>query len=130
MLQHRFPNILKKEYIDRTYGFYERYGGLTIFVARFVPVVRTFAPFLAGVGSMKYPKFLAYNVIGAVAWSLSVVLAGYLLGQFTIVQQNLNLLIYVVIAATVGTVVVIGAMILQSRKLSAAADDTDDKGGN
>lgn len=128
VLQRRFPNILKKEYIDRTYGFYERYGGLTIFVARFVPVVRTFAPFLAGVGSMKYPKFLAYNVLGAVAWSLSVVLAGYILGQFTIVQQNLNLLIYVVIAATVGTIVVIVGMILSSRKQQASCTDPDDEG--
>jgi membrane-associated protein len=126
VLQCRFPNILKKEYIDRTYGFYERYGGLTIFVARFVPVVRTFAPFLAGVGSMKYPKFLLYNVIGAVAWSVSIVLAGYILGQFSIVQQNLNLLIYVVIAATVGTIVVIAGMILSSRKQQSSCTDPDE----
>lgn len=107
VLQCRFPNILKKEYIDRTYGFYEKYGGLTIFVARFVPVVRTFAPFLAGVGSMHYRKFLSYNVLGGVVWSVSIVIAGYLLGTLPIVQENLNLLIYVVIAATVGTVIVI-----------------------
>jgi len=114
VLQCRFPGILKKEYIDRTYGFYERYGGLTIFVARFVPVVRTFAPFLAGVGSMKYPKFITFNILGGVVWSVSIVSAGYLLGTLPIVQQNLNLLIYVVIAATLGTIIVIIAGIVSS----------------
>jgi membrane-associated protein len=114
VLQCRFPNILKKEYIDETYRFYEKYGGLTIFVARFVPVVRTFAPFLAGVGSMDYRKFLFYNVLGAVAWTFSIVLAGYFLGTFTIVKENLNLLIYLVIVATVGTIIVIIWGILSS----------------
>jgi membrane-associated protein len=114
VLQCRFPNILKKEYIDETYRFYEKYGGLTIFVARFVPVVRTFAPFLAGVGSMDYRKFLFYNVLGAVAWTFSIVLAGYFFGSFTIVKENLNLLIYLVIIATVGTIIVIIWGILSS----------------
>jgi membrane-associated protein len=107
VVQKRFPNILKKEYIDRTYGFYERYGGMTIFVARFVPIIRTFAPFLAGVGSMEYKKFLIYNVFGGVAWSLSIVLAGYFFGTFAIVKENLNLLVYAVILVTLATIVVI-----------------------
>jgi len=107
VLQCRFPNILKKEYIDRTYGFYERYGGMTIFVARFVPLVRTFAPFLAGVGSMEYRRFLIFNVVGGVAWSLLIVLAGYFFGTLPIIKQNLNLLIYLVILVTAATIVVI-----------------------
>jgi membrane-associated protein len=107
VLQCRFPNILKKEYIDRTYGFYERYGGMTIFVARFVPLVRTFAPFLAGVGSMEYRRFLIFNVVGGVAWSLLIVLAGYSFGTLPIIKQNLNLLIYLVILVTAATIVVI-----------------------
>ncbi len=114
VLQCRFPNILKKEYIDETYGFYEKYGGLTIFVARFVPVIRTFAPFLAGVGTMEYRRFLFYNILGGVVWSLSIVLAGYFLGTLTIVKENLNLLIYLVIIATVGTIIVILAGIISS----------------
>lgn len=60
----QFPTLVKQEYIDRTYVFYERYGGSTIFIARFVPVVRTFAPFLAGIGSMNYKRFLFYNILG------------------------------------------------------------------
>lgn len=107
VLQCRFPNILKKEYIDRTYGFYERYGGMTIFVARFVPLVRTFAPFLAGVGSMEYRRFLIFNVVGGVAWSLLIVLAGYFFGTLPIIKQNLNLLIYLVILVTAATIIVI-----------------------
>jgi membrane-associated protein len=114
VLQHRFPNILKKEYIDRTYGFYERYGGTTIFVARFVPVVRTFAPFLAGVGSMEYRRFLCYNVLGGVVWSLGVVFAGYFFGTLPIIKQNLNILIYLVILVTIATVIVILAGIISA----------------
>jgi membrane-associated protein len=107
VLQCRFPNILKKEYIDRTYGFYERYGGMTIFIARFVPLVRTFAPFLAGVGSMEYRRFLVFNVVGGVAWSFLIVFAGYFFGTLPIVKQNLNLLIYLVILVTAVTIIII-----------------------
>ncbi len=114
VLQCRFPNILKKEYIDRTYGFYERYGGMTIFIARFVPLVRTFAPFLAGVGSMDYRRFLIYNVIGGVTWSVCVVLAGYFFGTLPIVKQNLNLLIYLVILVTAATIIVIIAGLISA----------------
>jgi membrane-associated protein len=82
----RFPGLVKQEYIDRTYGFFEKYGGAAIFVARFVPVVRTFAPFLAGVGSMKYSRFLFYNILGGITWTISILLAGYYFGTLSIVQ--------------------------------------------
>ena len=96
----RFPSLVKQEHIDRTYVFYEKYGGLTIFVARFVPVVRTFAPFLAGIGSMNYKRFLFYNVLGAVSWTLLVVLGGYYFGTFTVVKENMNVLIFLVFVVT------------------------------
>jgi len=92
----RFPTLVKQEYIDRTNVFYEKYGGFTIFIARFVPVVRTFAPFLAGIGSMHYKRFLFYNVLGAVSWTLLVVLGGYYFGTFSIVKENMNVLIFLV----------------------------------
>ena len=110
----RFPNLVKREYVDRTYGFYEKYGGTTIFVARFFPIVRTFAPFLAGVGSMQYRRFLFYNVLGGTAWTLFVILAGYYLGAFSVVKENMNLLIIGVLAVTAATVLVIAAGILSA----------------
>lgn len=103
----RFPTLVKKEYIDRTYMFYEKYGGATIFVARFVPLVRTFAPFLAGVGTMHYRRFLLYNVLGAVCWTLALFLGGYFFGQFTVVQENMSLLILFVIILTSVTLIYI-----------------------
>jgi len=103
----RFPTLVKKEYIDRTYQFYEKYGGATIFVARFVPLVRTFAPFLAGVGSMHYPRFLFYNLLGAVVWTTGIVLAGYYLGSFTVVKENMSLLIIAVLALSAVTILFI-----------------------
>ena len=103
----RFPTLVKKEYIDRTYTFYEKYGGATIFVARFVPVVRTFAPFLAGIGTMHYPRFLFYNVLGGVFWAVVVIMAGYYFGSFTIVKENMSLLIIAVIALSAITILFI-----------------------
>jgi membrane-associated protein len=118
----RFPSLVKKEYIDRTYGFYEKYGGATIFIARFVPVVRTFAPFLAGIGSMDYRRFLFYNVLGGVAWTLVVVLGGYYFGTIPVVRENMSLLIFLVILVTAGTVfAVIAGLVsahLEKRKAS------------
>ncbi|MFZ0006220.1 MAG: VTT domain-containing protein [Methanoregula sp.] len=103
----RFPNFVKKEYIDDTYAFFEKYGGTTIFVARFVPVVRSFAPFLAGVGTMEYHRFLFYNVLGAISWTLTVVLAGYYLGKLPVVRENMNLLLLFVFVVTAGTILLL-----------------------
>ena len=104
VFQRRFPEIIRQEYIDRTYDFFERYGGVAIFVARFVPLVRTFAPFLAGVGTMCYRRFLLYNLLGAVAWSAVLVLGGYFIGTIPVVNEHLNLLIYGVLVLTGGSV--------------------------
>jgi membrane-associated protein len=84
---------LKREYLHRTRRFYQKYGGVTIIIGRFVPVIRTFAPFLAGVAGMRYRRFLAYNVIGGVAWIAVLVYAGYLFGNIPWVKQNLSLLV-------------------------------------
>jgi membrane-associated protein len=87
--ESRLGRWLKPEYMDRTHRFYEKYGGFTIIIGRFVPVVRTFAPFLAGVGQMRYRKFLAYNVIGGTAWVGLLTYAGYLFGNIPWVKNNL-----------------------------------------
>ncbi len=83
----------KQDHLRRTQGFYDRYGGVTIIIGRFVPIIRTFAPFLAGVAGMTYRKFLSYNVIGAVLWISLLVYAGYLFGNIPWVRQNLTLIV-------------------------------------
>lgn len=84
--------------LDMTHAFYERHGGKTIIIARYVPLVRTFAPFVAGVGRMSYPRFLAYSVFAAMLWVLSLTYAGYFFGNIAIVRENLTLVIFGIIA--------------------------------
>jgi membrane-associated protein len=85
--------FLKREYLQRTQQFFDRYGGKTIVLARFVPIVRTFGPFLAGVGRMNYALFARYNILGAVLWIVSCVLAGYLFGNIPVVKDNFTFVI-------------------------------------
>lgn len=92
---------LKKEYLDRTHAFYEKHGGKTIFLARFVPIVRTFAPFVAGVGEMSYRHFAAYNVIGAVTWVGVFISAGYFFGEIPLVKNNFELVVLAIILVSV-----------------------------
>ena len=93
--------FLRKEYLDRTHAFYEKHGGKTIILARFVPIIRTFAPFVAGVGAMSYPKFIVYNVVGAVLWVGLFVLGGYFFGNIPVVRKNFTLVILAIIAISV-----------------------------
>jgi membrane-associated protein len=89
--------FLKREHLDRTQAFYERYGGKTIIIARFVPIVRTFAPFLAGVGQMNYRHFAAYNVAGAILWVAIGVYAGYLFGELEFIKEHFSLVIVAIV---------------------------------
>ena len=88
----------RKAHLQRTQAFYDKYGGVTIIIGRFVPIIRTFAPFLAGVAGMRYRRFLAFNVVGAIAWITSLVYAGYLFGNIPWVKDNLA---YIVVAIVV-----------------------------
>jgi len=97
MVRGENPRLLKKEHLDRTHAFFEKYGGKTIIIARFVPIVRTFAPFVAGIGAMTYAKFLAYNVVGGLAWVAICVSAGYFFGGLPIVKNNFSLVILAII---------------------------------
>src|SRR4030043_1929583 len=87
--------FLNKEYLYRTHRFYEKYGGKTIILARFIPIIRTFAPFVAGIGSMTYRRFILYNISGGIAWVVIFVLGGYLFGNIPVGKQNFSLAIYV-----------------------------------
>jgi len=93
--------FLKHEHLAQTQAFYERHGGKTIVLARFVPIVRTFAPFVAGVGKMNYPQFLYYNVVGGLAWVLICTLAGYFFGNVPIVKKNFELVVVGIVLISV-----------------------------
>ena len=89
--------VLKQEYLDRTHRFFERHGGKTIIITRFAPIVRTFAPFVAGAGGMSYGRFQAYNVTGGIAWTASFLYGGYFFGNLPFVKQNFSLVILAII---------------------------------
>jgi len=90
--------FFKKEYLDRTHAFYEKHGGKTIIIARFVPIIRSFAPFVAGIGRMSYGRFLAFNVVGGVGWVVLLVGAGYFFGTIPVVQENYSIAVLAIIA--------------------------------
>jgi membrane-associated protein len=93
--------LLKKEYLIKTQNFYEKHGGKTIIIARFIPIIRTFAPFVAGVGTMRYAKFIAYNLIGGFIWVFLFTLLGYWFGNIPIVKENFSYVIIVIVGLSV-----------------------------
>ena len=97
IMHGRLSGLVKGEWIQYTQEFYARWGGATIVVARFVPYVRTFAPFLAGIGNMHYRWFLAYNIIGGIIWTFGLVLGGYIIGNIPVVQDNVGVLMWFVL---------------------------------
>ncbi|MEO8631635.1 MAG: VTT domain-containing protein, partial [Betaproteobacteria bacterium] len=98
--------FFKKAFIERTHGYFERYGGRTIIIARFVPIVRTYAPFVAGIGRMDYGRFLMFNVGGAVLWVALLGYAGYFFGNIAIVQKNLTLVIFGIILLSIAPAII------------------------
>ena len=98
--------VFKREYLDKTHAFYEKYGGKTIILARFVPIVRTFAPFVAGMGDMHYGRFIRYNIIGALMWVGLLTYAGYFFGELPVVKNNFGLVVIGIIVVSVLPMVV------------------------
>ena len=97
VFQYKKSRFFNPEHLMRAHKFYEKYGGKTIIIARFVPIIRTFAPFVAGIGSMSYGRFIAYNVIGGLAWVLICVFAGYFFGNLPLVKKNFSLVIMAIV---------------------------------
>ncbi|MGW8249032.1 MAG: DedA family protein [Anaerolineales bacterium] len=116
--------FLKKQYLDRTHEFYEKHGGKTIILARFVPIVRTFAPFVAGVGAMTYGRFLLYNVIGGVAWVGLFTFLGYFFGNLPFVRNNFSFVVVAIIIISVipGVYEFLKARAESSAKVKATLD--------
>jgi membrane-associated protein len=115
--------FLKKEHLDRTHAFYEKHGGKAIIFARFVPIVRTFAPFVAGIGAMTYSKFILYNVVGGLLWVFMFTLLGYFFGQQEFVKHNFEYVVIAIVAISVLPMVwEFAAEKRRSRKAPAGAD--------
>jgi membrane-associated protein len=93
--------FLKKEYLEKTQNFYNRHGGKTIIYARFIPIIRTFAPFVAGIGTMTYLRFATYNVVGGIAWVVSFLLLGYYFGGLPIIKDNFTYVIFAIIIVSI-----------------------------
>ncbi len=108
--------FVKKSHLDKAHQFYEKYGGKAITIARFVPIVRTFAPFIAGIGEMKYTRFLRYNFVGAVLWVGSMSIFGYFFGNIPVVKENFSLVTLGIIALSIVPVVVEFAKVKFARK--------------
>lgn len=111
----------KREYLERTHQFYERHGGKTVFLARFIPIVRTFAPFVAGVGEMTYGRFLTYNVVGGFVWTAGFLSLGYFFGNIPFIREHFSLVVVAIILISVAPM---GVEVITSRRraLRAAAD--------
>jgi membrane-associated protein len=105
-LSAKFPRIIKPEYLKKTHAFYEKYGGETIIITRFVPIVRTFAPFVAGIGHMKYLKFTAYNVAGGLLWVAILLYGGYWFGGLKFVKEHFAIVELAIIILSVMPMVI------------------------
>jgi membrane-associated protein len=115
-------SFVKREHLDQTQEYFKKYGGFTIVIARFIPFIRTFAPFLAGIGKMSYRWFLSYNIIGGVLWISAFSLTGFFFGSLPIVKENFSLLVYAIIGISLLAVASVILQIIRSAKADACKE--------
>lgn len=120
-------SFVKTEHLDRTREYFDKYGGITIVIARFIPFIRTFAPFLAGVGKMSYRWFLTYNVMGAFLWVCAFTLAGFFFGSLPIVKENFSLIVYAIIGVSLLAVASIVLNVIRHPGMQKSAADSEKK---
>lgn len=125
VLRGPLSRFIKQKHIDTTHAFFEKYGGKTIIMARFVPIVRTFAPFVAGIGAMTYRKFLLYNIVGGIAWVAICLYAGYFFGRLDYVKNNFELVVLAIIFISILPGII---EFWKHRRLSRAAAASPDVG--
>ncbi len=101
VLCYENSRLFNKAYLERTRAFYDRHGGKTLIIARFMPILRTFAPFVAGIGRMRFPRFISYSVLGGLLWVSSFVLGGYFFGALPVIKDNLTLFIFAIIGLSI-----------------------------
>ena len=118
LFQKSNSRIFRREHLDRTHEFYERHGGKTIILAKFLPIIRTFAAFVAGIGKMRYSRFLLFNVVGATGWVTSMITLGYLLGNIPVVRRNFQTFVIAIIVVSLLPAV---SQALKARKKAPAA---------
>jgi len=116
-------SFVRTEHLEKTQEYFQKYGGITIVIARFIPFIRTFAPFLAGVGKMRYRWFFTYNVIGGCLWIVAFTLAGYFFGGLPIVKENFSLVIYAIIGISM---LAVASIIIQMFRHNTTCDNTAD----
>ena len=100
LLEHTSPRFIKHEHLEKTHAFYAKHGGKTVIFARFLPIIRTFAPFVAGIGTMNYRHYVMFSIIGGVSWIGSLILAGYFFGNIPVIKDNLTLMILVIVVVS------------------------------
>ncbi|PIV47678.1 MAG: hypothetical protein COS20_03615 [Gallionellaceae bacterium CG02_land_8_20_14_3_00_60_115] len=100
LLEHASPHFIRHEHLEKTHAFYAKHGGKTVIFARFLPIIRTFAPFVAGIGTMNYRHYVMFSIIGGVSWIGSLILAGYFFGNIPVIKDNLTLMILVIVVVS------------------------------
>jgi membrane-associated protein len=125
IFKKRFPGLFKDEYIDKTNRYFENYGGVTIIVAPFVPIIRKFAPFIAGIGHMDYNRFLIFDLTGAMCWAGTGLLFGYLLGGVPWIKELIPLVLAIVIVITIISIILTIIFLVRGRKISHPGNKAD-----